>query len=75
MSHHQDWAEMRRLAETYAMAMDRNRPDLLETIFTQDAVLAATAATYEGIERILTESLEPRITIDIRPLMRPCGVV
>ena len=54
MSHHQDWAEMRRLAETYAMAMDRNRPDLLETIFTQDAVLAATAATYEGIERILT---------------------
>ena len=29
----------------------------------------------KGIERILTESLEPRITIDIRPLMRPCGVV
>jgi ketosteroid isomerase-like protein len=43
----EEW-EIRRLAYLYARAMDRNEPETIDRIFTEDAVLARPTVTWSG---------------------------
>lgn len=47
-----EWA-LRRLTYLYARAMDRNEPDILREIFSQDAIIESPVAVQSGIEEIL----------------------
>lgn len=47
-----EWA-LRRLAETYAFAMDRRDPEMLKPLFTDDAVIESVFRAQRGIAEIL----------------------
>lgn len=44
-----EW-EIRRLALLYAHAIDRNRPEIFDAIFTQDCVIDVAGKLHEGFE-------------------------
>jgi hypothetical protein len=46
-----EW-ELRRLAYLYARAMDRNEPQTIDRIFTEDAVLERPGITWKGRSEI-----------------------
>jgi hypothetical protein len=46
-----EW-EIRRLAYLYARAMDRNEPETIDRIFTQDAVLQRPTIAWRGLAEI-----------------------
>ena len=45
-------AELRHLSEVYAMAMDRNQPELLADILTEDAVVTGPGFRMEGLVQV-----------------------
>jgi hypothetical protein len=47
-----EW-ELKRLAETYAFAMDRRDPEMLKPLFTDDAVIESIFRAQRGIAEIL----------------------
>ena len=47
-----EWA-LRRLVYLYARGMDRNEPDVLRDIFTEDAIIESAVAVQTGIDEIL----------------------
>jgi len=46
-------AALRRLACDYARAMDRNEPDRLRTVLTDDVILEGPGFRYQGLEAAL----------------------
>ena len=48
-----EWA-LRRLAERHAYSMDRNVPEILDSIYWPDAVMLAPGFEIKGIEQIRT---------------------
>jgi len=47
-----EW-ELRQLTYLYARGMDRNEPDIIREIFTDDAVIESPVAVQTGLEEIL----------------------
>ena len=48
-----DELALRRLAYLYARGMDRNEPDIIRQIFTEDAIIESPVVVQKGIEEII----------------------